>query len=129
MARKPHGSSNQPVQPALRWGCDAAVAEHICCFNRRLAEPRGYFESTRLEAHLLAHAEGEGATAEPFTFFDSTSGRKPRQLDVRPAAVLPCAAAALVLPCAAAALVLPCAAAALVLPWAAAVCPAAARLL
>lgn len=46
MAPKAHGSCVGPLQADLRWGCDAAVADNICCFNRHYAEYSGYWEST-----------------------------------------------------------------------------------
>jgi hypothetical protein len=43
MQHKSHGTCRQPVQAALRWRVDRALAERICCYNRHGAEPSGYF--------------------------------------------------------------------------------------
>ena len=90
MAPKGHGSTAYPVQAALRWGCDAALADRICSFNRRFAEPHGYWQGTRLltppPPPPLASVDGAdehtmegGPHATPacghVTFFDSVSGR------------------------------------------------------
>ena len=81
MSRKAHGSSAYPVQAQLRWGCDAELADRICCFNRRFAEPRGYWQLTRLAAALrdavATPPHGEGGA---LTFFDSVSARPLFQL-------------------------------------------------
>jgi hypothetical protein len=33
MSKKKHGTSETPVQKALRWGCDWDTADRICNFN------------------------------------------------------------------------------------------------
>lgn len=45
MSAKAHGTAATGVQPNLRWGCDAKLADRICCYNRHYAEvrrPRGW---------------------------------------------------------------------------------------
>jgi peptide-methionine (S)-S-oxide reductase len=78
MALKGHGTSVQAVQQQLRWGCDRAVADRITCFNRKFAECRGYWESTRLAEMPLSLGLGsqdqDGLTALVITFFDSVHG-------------------------------------------------------
>lgn len=68
MRPKAHGTSDTPVQKALRYGCDQALADRICNFNRHYAEHSGYFRQTEW---LEAVAEAEVAT----TYYDSNSGK------------------------------------------------------
>ena len=76
MAPKSHGTCDRGVQRQLRWGCDRAVSDRICCYNRRFAERRGYWESTRLQRmRAMALAPSSAAGGEPLvTFFDSVHG-------------------------------------------------------
>ena len=46
MSDKGHGTSAAPVQANLKWGCDNALADRICNFNRHWAENAGYWLST-----------------------------------------------------------------------------------
>ena len=72
MASKAHGTCERGAQRQLRWGCDHALADRICCFNRRFAEPHGYWHSTRLQQmHVSAKLS---ASACLITFFDSVDG-------------------------------------------------------
>ena len=48
MAPKAHGTARHPVQAELRWGCDRAVADRICCFNRHYAEHSGSAAAARV---------------------------------------------------------------------------------
>ena len=41
MKKKAHGTSDVPVQSNLKYGCDVALADRICNFNRRFAEHAG----------------------------------------------------------------------------------------
>jgi hypothetical protein len=41
MKKKAHGTSDFPVQSNLKYGCDVALADRICNFNRRFAEHAG----------------------------------------------------------------------------------------
>ena len=41
MKKKSHGTSDAPVQNNLKYGCDVALADRICNFNRRFAEHAG----------------------------------------------------------------------------------------
>ena len=47
MSQKGHGTCDKPVQKDLRWGCDQATADRICCFNRHYAEHSGYWLETK----------------------------------------------------------------------------------
>lgn len=38
MSQKGHGTTAAPVQPNLRWSCDAQLADRICSYNRHYAE-------------------------------------------------------------------------------------------
>lgn len=38
MRPKKHGTSDKPVQEALRWNCDRQKADKICNFNRHYGE-------------------------------------------------------------------------------------------
>ena len=67
MAPKTHGTSKTPVQDQLRYGCDRALADQICNFNRHYAEHSGYFLQTKWLEEVQHH---EVAT----TYFDSNSG-------------------------------------------------------
>jgi peptide methionine sulfoxide reductase MsrB len=67
MKRKAHGTSMQPVQDKLRWGCDVKLADNICNFNRRWAENSGYFLST-------AFLKEVDRTKET-TYYDSVTGK------------------------------------------------------
>ena len=67
MKTKAHGSCEHSVFSELRWGCDFATADRICCYNRHYAEPPGYFESTSFLSDIH--------TCEEITFYDSVSGK------------------------------------------------------
>ena len=56
MAPKAHGTAERPVQTDLRWGCDRAVADRICCFNRHYAEHSGSAAAARDDAPQAARA-------------------------------------------------------------------------
>jgi peptide methionine sulfoxide reductase MsrB len=68
MQNKEHGSSAKPVQGNLLYGVDNKLADRICSYNRRFAEPGGSFQSTTLEKAVL---EASG----PITFYDSVTGK------------------------------------------------------
>ena len=63
-----HGSCEGRPQNLL-WGADAEMASTIGCFNRRGAEPSGYWQGTRLLEALTSAGEG------PVTFYDSVTSR------------------------------------------------------
>ena len=46
MAPKAHGTAMRAVPSRVRWGCDRALADWCCCFNRHYAEPSGYWKTT-----------------------------------------------------------------------------------
>lgn len=76
MAPKANGTCDRAVQRQLRWGCDHATADRICCFNRQFAERRGYWESTRLKS-MPSSVEPSCSPTEAstlITFFDSVHG-------------------------------------------------------
>ena len=68
MSPKQHGTSNTPVQDNLRYGCDQAMADRICNFNRHYAEFSGYF----LQTHWLQEVKHK---EEATTYYDSNSGK------------------------------------------------------
>lgn len=65
-----YGSSKTPLQQNLRWDCDREMADHICNFNRRQAEPSGYFSTT----HFVEKAKAEVKNGGKITFHDSNAG-------------------------------------------------------
>ena len=67
MAPKKHGTSRTPVQDNLRYGCDQAVADRICNFNRHYAEHSGYFLQTKWLQEVQHQQEAT-------TYYDSNSG-------------------------------------------------------
>jgi peptide methionine sulfoxide reductase MsrB len=68
MAPKEHGTSAMAVQSKLRWGCDVALADRICNYNRRWAENAGYFQSTKFFAEV-------DQSGKETTFYDSVTGK------------------------------------------------------
>jgi hypothetical protein len=68
MRPKEHGTSHTPVQTELRWGCDNALADRICNYNRHFAENSGYWEDS---TSFLADESGDDGTV---TFYDSNTG-------------------------------------------------------
>ena len=71
MCEKAHGSSAVRLQLRLRWGCEQAMAERLCNFNRGEAEPFGAFRAGGF-VEELQRAGRDGAAA--LDFFDSNSG-------------------------------------------------------
>jgi peptide methionine sulfoxide reductase MsrB len=67
MRDKAHGTCATPVKADVRWGCDAKLADRICCFNRHYAEHSGYFLTT---SYLK-----EVSRTEETTYYDSVTGR------------------------------------------------------
>jgi hypothetical protein len=67
MSTKKHGTSDRAVQPKLRWGCDIALADRICNYNRKWAEYAGYWKS---ETSFLSEVD----TSKETTFYDSVTG-------------------------------------------------------
>jgi len=67
MSQKGHGTSEKPVQKALKWNCDNETADRICNFNRHYAEYGGYWETTDF---LKSIKDEEG----PIKFYDSVTG-------------------------------------------------------
>lgn len=65
-----HGSSKVPLQNNLRWNCDRNVANNICNFNRKHAEPSGYFATVAF-LEEAAKCEQQGHMLH---FYDSNSG-------------------------------------------------------
>lgn len=68
MKKKRHGTSEVPVQKALRWSCSAEIADNICNFNRHYAERAGYWERS------TTFLSEEGQTDGEITFYDSNTG-------------------------------------------------------
>ena len=68
MSPKAHGTSPQPVQKNLRWGCDWGTADRICSFNRHYAEHSGYWANIK---EFFAEMEKN----EEITFYDSVTGK------------------------------------------------------
>jgi hypothetical protein len=73
MADKAHGTSEKPVQRALRYGVDVSLADRICNYNRRWAEYAGYWQSTELYK-LVRSVDPSSKT--PISFFDSVTGKE-----------------------------------------------------
>lgn len=67
MSEKAHGTSEVPVQSNLRWQCRPELADRICNYNRRYAEPAGTWE--RQTVFL-----DEASNQEDVTFYDSNTG-------------------------------------------------------
>ena len=67
MSPKAHGTTETPPQANLKYNCDPATADKICCFNHHYAEHSGYFQSTS----WLAEVDQTAVT----TYYDSVSGR------------------------------------------------------
>lgn len=67
MSEKAHGTTETPVQPNLRYGCDQETADRICCFNRHYAEHSGYFATTKYF--------DEVDTSVETTYYDSVTGK------------------------------------------------------
>ena len=67
MVSKSHGTSHTPVQQKLLYGCDRALADKICNFNRHYAEHSGYF----LRTNWLEEIPKNG---DPTIYYDSNSG-------------------------------------------------------
>ena len=68
MSPKAHGTSPQPVQKSLRWGCDWNTADRICSFNRHYAEHSGYWANIK---EFFVEMEKN----EEITFYDSVTGK------------------------------------------------------
>ena len=68
MSPKAHGTSPQPVQKGLRWGCDWNTADRICSFNRHYAEHSGYWANIK---EFFVEMEKN----EEITFYDSVTGK------------------------------------------------------
>jgi len=66
------GSSQVPLQEQLRWKCDRKIAERICNFNRKAAEPSGYFATV---GGFMSEATACTKSKEDMSFHDSNSGQ------------------------------------------------------
>jgi hypothetical protein len=62
-----HGTTEKPVQQSLKWKCDIATADNICCFNRHYAEHSGYFVTTSYLSEIDRSVET--------TYYDSVTGK------------------------------------------------------
>lgn len=62
MSQKAHGTTATAPHSNLRWGCSLKIADRICCFNRRGAEPAGYFVSGTTFLSDLQHIVGNDST-------------------------------------------------------------------
>lgn len=68
MSQKAHGTSEEPVQKNLRWGCDYDTADRICNFNRHYAEYAGYWQTTDFLKYVKENPD------KPIDFYDSVTG-------------------------------------------------------
>ena len=68
MRPKAHGTAMCAVASRLRWGCDRAIADWCCCFNRHLAEPSGYY-------HGVAFVSDVTSREAPTVFYDSVTSK------------------------------------------------------
>ena len=68
MSKKKHGTCDKPVMQDLRYGCDIATADRICCFNRHYAEHSGY----AFQTSWLKEVRGQ---QDPVTYYDSVTGK------------------------------------------------------
>ncbi len=66
MSKKANGTTATPPSQTLRWGCDSAKANKICCFNRHFAEHSGYFLVTKWRNEV----DRKGVT----TYYDTITG-------------------------------------------------------
>lgn len=64
-----HGSCTTSPPTVLRWAVDSMLASQIGCFNRKGAEPSGYWQKT-----LLLH-EAQAQRSSPITFYDTITSR------------------------------------------------------
>jgi hypothetical protein len=69
MSQKAHGTSEEPVQKNLRWGCDFETADRICNFNRHYAEYAGYWQTTDFLQYVKENPD------KPIDFYDSVTGK------------------------------------------------------
>lgn len=69
MSKKAHGTTAQPVQHTLRWNCNRAKAEWVCCFNRNEDEGKDYAWSQGVTWEQELKEKGE------VNFYDSVSGK------------------------------------------------------
>lgn len=72
------GSCTCALQPNLKFGVhvDFKKAQMLCCFNRELAEPRGYMLQPGIswQTELLVALEIREKNKSEFKYFDSASG-------------------------------------------------------
>jgi len=74
MSQKAHGTSLIPVQQNLLWNVDVKMADSICNYNRKYAEPSGYWESTSFLSDITKWMERSDDNFE-ITFYDSNTGK------------------------------------------------------
>ena len=67
MSQKAHGTSDAPVQTALRWNVDRSTADRICNFNRQFAEYAGYWKTTNYLQEV--------SRDKPTVYYDSVTGK------------------------------------------------------
>src|SRR3990167_4651259 len=77
MSQKQHGTTEQPVQQNLRFGCDRKVADNICCFNRHYAEHSGYWSTTSFRSQIDEKTQYYDSVTEKLLFTEP----KGRSLD------------------------------------------------
>jgi hypothetical protein len=73
MSTKSHGTTEEGVQPNLRYGVSNKLADKICSYNRMFAEMGGYFEGVPFEEQVRKLVADSGG--QPVTFYDSVSGK------------------------------------------------------
>jgi peptide methionine sulfoxide reductase MsrB len=71
MSPKTHGTTEKSVQGDLKFAVNNQLADRICSFNRRFAEPAGSYRGTTFEKEFLSAA----SEAKPLTFYDSVTGK------------------------------------------------------
>ena len=71
MSPKAHGTTEKSVQGDLKFAVNNQLADRICSFNRRFAEPAGSYRGTTFEKEFLSAA----SEAKPLTFYDSVTGK------------------------------------------------------
>ncbi|CAD7924607.1 unnamed protein product [Amoebophrya sp. A120] len=86
MCPKANGTTDAPPPYVgqLRWNCDQAEANQICCFNRHYAEHSGYWErktkffaeeDAKIRTELKLSGEGNLPEQHQVTFYDTITSK------------------------------------------------------
>jgi hypothetical protein len=78
MCPKAHGTCPTAPPQALRWSCDFATADEICCFNRHYAEYGGYWQTTPFLGDPFGGAPSDVAVPthdNPVVFYDTITSK------------------------------------------------------